>query len=671
MGRVRAALTLSVILLAAFVLQLLTVISVPVTRSITLCEYNGYQFGVFGYCNIQTNKCSGVGVGYDVHPSSDQFTLPSNARNSLANLLIVHVIAAGLTLILLLLTALTLFRAPGSSSRYLLIVLFFAIPTFLVSLLAFLVDILLFTPHLAWGGWIMLAATILLGFFGISLCVVRRTLSSRKAFNRQRNTAAEPKEVSSGDMNDFSVASGSAAGPALPNPRDDYTMAPMEIHRGSQPSSELQFDGSYANVAPYVSRSRSNSITNYEHAATSAYRRPPSARRPVVAESIDDNSIKAPQSGVLVANSSSDEGEAALPNPMVIPAGDYVAELAERQSVNDTNYGPNVVPIPRLREDVEQERTLRQAAPNEATQAARDEAQQYPVEQRYDYQQQYPRHYDYDAYETHNVGYVHQDGQYDDAAHEDSRYNDVVHHQDGEYNDTVYNQYDDQQGMAVAAGEQAYQEHNSYTRSSSQEFHQVYERPRRQSQNNNQQYHHPPPQQTVPYNRPESQDFDYTQYAPPSARMAPHGPRPQPSARSSVSSQGRRGPYHHHQQPSAPESFYEELPPNQPYYNGRQSVSPVVSRESAYYGSQPRQPKRSEMIIENNPDFQFAAATQKKAPKRTPMPSQNQPPPPNHSNTSLATTSSSSTHHRRKKNQGMPAAFDTADGPYGKISRRQ
>jgi hypothetical protein len=73
------------------------------------------------------------------------------------------------------------FHSPAHSPRYLLALLIFTFPTLLVSLLAFLVDILLFVPHVAWGGWIVLGATIIIVASGIVTCAMRRTLVSRKA----------------------------------------------------------------------------------------------------------------------------------------------------------------------------------------------------------------------------------------------------------------------------------------------------------------------------------------------------------------------------------------------------------------------------------------------------------------------------------------------------------
>ena len=71
-------------------------------------------------------------------------------------------------------------HSPSHSPRYLISILILSIPTLLVTLLAFLVDLLLFVPHLAWGGWIVLASTILILASGIVTCAMRRTLVSRK-----------------------------------------------------------------------------------------------------------------------------------------------------------------------------------------------------------------------------------------------------------------------------------------------------------------------------------------------------------------------------------------------------------------------------------------------------------------------------------------------------------
>ncbi|KAK6956182.1 hypothetical protein Daesc_001455 [Daldinia eschscholtzii] len=60
-----------------------------------------------------------------------------------------------------------------------------------VCLLAFLIDVLLFVPHMAWGSYIVLAATILVFMSFIISCAMRRTLVNRKARKRRIAENAE------------------------------------------------------------------------------------------------------------------------------------------------------------------------------------------------------------------------------------------------------------------------------------------------------------------------------------------------------------------------------------------------------------------------------------------------------------------------------------------------
>lgn len=119
------------------------------------------------------------------------FSLPPRARSSLSSILIVHPVAAFLTLTCFILAALAHLHSPSHSPRYLLALLILLLPTLLITLLAFLVDILLFVPHLAWGGWIVLASTILITASGVVTCAMRRTLVSRKARKKRIAQNAE------------------------------------------------------------------------------------------------------------------------------------------------------------------------------------------------------------------------------------------------------------------------------------------------------------------------------------------------------------------------------------------------------------------------------------------------------------------------------------------------
>jgi hypothetical protein len=151
---------------------------------------------VVGRCRWKMSSLSGDMLAWLVHSltvslsltdglfsgdNADDFSLPSTTRTSLSSILIVHPIAALLVLICFSLAVAAHFHAPGHSPRFLLALLILTIPTLLITLLAFLVDILLFVPHVEWGGWIMLAATILIVASSVVTCAMRRTLVSRKA----------------------------------------------------------------------------------------------------------------------------------------------------------------------------------------------------------------------------------------------------------------------------------------------------------------------------------------------------------------------------------------------------------------------------------------------------------------------------------------------------------
>lgn len=58
----RPATPLTIIFLVAFVLELLSTLSTPIIHAIPLGSYQGYNFGVFGYCN--GNQCSPYQIGY-------------------------------------------------------------------------------------------------------------------------------------------------------------------------------------------------------------------------------------------------------------------------------------------------------------------------------------------------------------------------------------------------------------------------------------------------------------------------------------------------------------------------------------------------------------------------------------------------------------------------------
>ena len=138
------------------------------------------------------------------------FSLPPAARSSLSSILIVHPVAAFLTLVCFILAATAHLHSPSHSPRYLLALLILLLPTLLLSLLAFLVDILLFAPHLQWGGWIVLASTILIAASGVLTCAMRRTLVNRKA---RKKRIAENAEMSGANFYSREQDTGRAESP--------------------------------------------------------------------------------------------------------------------------------------------------------------------------------------------------------------------------------------------------------------------------------------------------------------------------------------------------------------------------------------------------------------------------------------------------------------------------
>lgn len=92
---------------------------------------------------------------------------------------------------MLILAASAHFHSPSHSPRFLLGIFILSILTLILSLLSFLIDVLLFVPHMAWGSYIVLAATVLIAASGIVSCAMRRTLVSRKARKRRIAENAE------------------------------------------------------------------------------------------------------------------------------------------------------------------------------------------------------------------------------------------------------------------------------------------------------------------------------------------------------------------------------------------------------------------------------------------------------------------------------------------------
>ncbi|KFX92290.1 hypothetical protein V490_05464, partial [Pseudogymnoascus sp. VKM F-3557] len=237
----RPATPLTILLFAAFVLLLISVISVPIVKPIVLGEFDGVSYGVFGYCG--KSGCSKMEVGYNpsVLPNvKGNFNLDPATRSTLSSILIVHPIAAFFTLIMFILAVVSHFHAPSHSPRYLLGVFILSILTLILALLSFLIDVLLFVPHMAWGSYIVLAATILIAASGIVSCAMRRTLVSRKARKRRIAENAE--------MNGENYYNRQAATGPLPPPITAPSIATTTPGNGDKLPSFATFESAQADA---------------------------------------------------------------------------------------------------------------------------------------------------------------------------------------------------------------------------------------------------------------------------------------------------------------------------------------------------------------------------------------------------------------------------------------
>lgn len=228
--------------LVSWAIQLLPVISVPVTGkrvnyALYLSSNNSIVFGVFGVCDLKTHECTKIRVGYPIElflngtstsientaDGLSNILLPSNNTYSVTKLLVVHFVAFIFTSLLLLTVSLFLLisfsdklmdkptywssfinwlrdstatdsddqrsssvslrkikRSRRNISRYLNWMLLFSLFLFLLILLAFLADILLFVPQLSYLGWLQLLPIMLMALISSLLCFMRRSISSRR-----------------------------------------------------------------------------------------------------------------------------------------------------------------------------------------------------------------------------------------------------------------------------------------------------------------------------------------------------------------------------------------------------------------------------------------------------------------------------------------------------------
>lgn len=247
--------------LVSWVVQFLPVISVPITGRLINYElhfstFNNYTYGVFGVCDISRNVCSHPTIGY---PSSDLFYydhmgvsvtdeelaeigLPSDATRSISKLLVVHIVAFCFTSALMLesilllvvlyvhdkhpgLLLLSLLRCHNKNATeqpikprkkditpYLEWMLLFSLLSFVLTLLAFLADILLFIPRLSFLGWIQLLPILLMALIASLVCFMKRSISSRRHLEEEEAYPANEMRSKNGILPRWADDTGSDDG---------------------------------------------------------------------------------------------------------------------------------------------------------------------------------------------------------------------------------------------------------------------------------------------------------------------------------------------------------------------------------------------------------------------------------------------------------------------------
>lgn len=173
----------------ALVFECFSTISVPITSRFYISEYNGYRFGVFGWCAVNGNVCSPIKIGYsknDILFFNDQeyLHLPNNAKYALSNLLLVHVLAFVCVSLLWIFGVLTCFRCIRISRGTMTVAVVWSMLSFMMVLLGFLIDILIFSSHVTWCSWLTLVGAFFTALSGTMLCLMRRDLPSHESLDR-------------------------------------------------------------------------------------------------------------------------------------------------------------------------------------------------------------------------------------------------------------------------------------------------------------------------------------------------------------------------------------------------------------------------------------------------------------------------------------------------------
>lgn len=148
------------LLIVALVFIILATVTAPVTTTLNLAAADNIIYGIFGYCDGSICQKVAYPVKFgDIKTSTTDWAMSRDIRNTLSSGFIVAPIAAGLTFLTVILTAATLFV---ENSIIKILSLVFGVISFLAAAVICVFVVLVFHPHVAWAGWLLVAAAGLL-----------------------------------------------------------------------------------------------------------------------------------------------------------------------------------------------------------------------------------------------------------------------------------------------------------------------------------------------------------------------------------------------------------------------------------------------------------------------------------------------------------------------------
>lgn len=175
MGWHRSVSLLTLVVFLAFGFQVVGVFSEPITRNQpSIATVGSYRYGVLGWCPTDTSQsCSSYGVGYTLQDDTDT-KWNNSTQKTLSSIAIVHIVAAGLLLITLLMSCGTVWR----NQKYWTAVEIMLSLCFTAAALSFAVEVALFRTSLNFAGWFTLASTVLCIVAIVALALMQKSLQA-------------------------------------------------------------------------------------------------------------------------------------------------------------------------------------------------------------------------------------------------------------------------------------------------------------------------------------------------------------------------------------------------------------------------------------------------------------------------------------------------------------